>query len=184
MATARRKLGQPNLSEAGFWLTLRAGQSRTVGTVQTQEITPPDLELPGKRDDLADWLGKRFVGPEVLELVNSLADEVRAWRDADADHAGHDPDDEEQPAASTSTAVSGNGHRPEEPKPAPTVEPDEFDSLPSASTSPGMAKILFYSKVKTLGLESSSIVRDKADRAEASGDWAGALAFLDLLATS
>ena len=93
MATARRKLGQPNLSEAGFWLTICAGQSRTVGTVQTQEITPPNLPLPGKGDDLADWLGKRFVGPEVLELVNSIADEVRAWRDTDADHPGHDEDE-------------------------------------------------------------------------------------------
>lgn len=187
MATARRKLGQSNLSEAGFWLTIRAGKARTVGTVQTQEITPPDLELPGKGDELAEWLGKRFVGPEVLEIVNALADEVRAWRDADSEHAGHDEGDEEQPTAPTSAAVNGNGngHQPETPKPAPAqVEPDEFDSLPSATTSPGMQKVLFYSKVKTLGLESSSIVRDKADRAEASGDWAGALAFLDLLATS
>ena len=192
MATARRKLGQPNLSEAGFWLTLRAGQSRTVGTVQTQEITPPDLELPGKGvDDLADWLGKRFVGPEVLELVNSLADEVRAWRDADADHAGHEPEDEEQPAAQ----VNGNSHSPKVEVVGvmvPKVEvvgvvenhPDEFDELPSASAQPAMQKVLFYSRVKTLGLESSSIARDKADRAEASGDWGAALRWLDLVSTN
>lgn len=167
IATARRKLNKPSLSEAGFWLTLRAGQPMMVGAQQQTEITPPMLELPGKGTDLAEWLGARFVGPAILDLVNALADEVKAWRD-DAGHAGPEGDDEAQAAA-----PSTNGEPHDEDLPGePPSEPYRMTPVDE-----------FWGKAGLLGLQNHPLIPGLAQSAVSSGNWAWAIAALDGLAT-
>lgn len=175
IATARRKLGKPTLSEAGFWLTLRAGQAMMVGTKEQVEIVPPLLELPGKGDDLTAWLGARFVGAEVLEVVNALADEVRTWRDADDKHALDE--DEAQPATPANGAGIPNGEVPSEAHGGDLAE--DPPSQPYRITPVDR----FWGKVELLGLRSHPLIPGLAQSAVTSGNWDWAIATLDGLAT-
>ena len=169
------RLANRDLSPSAFWLTIKVGAPQWVGTGANQvETTPPELILPSAGADLLTWLGERFVGEFVIAKCKALAGEIEAWIGDDPKPNG--PSATLEPAAGPPTNGNGSHH--------PEPEPEEFDGLPSASAEPGMQKILFYSKVKSLGLENSAAVRAHADKAEASGDWGGALVFLNLLATN
>lgn len=177
------RLAGRDLSPSAFWLTIRVGPPQWVGTGANQvETTPPELVLPPAGADLLTWLGERFVGEFVIARSKSIAGEIEAW--IGEDPKPHEPTQAPDRAAghpqngTASSVPVGNDSQHPEPK------PDEFDNLPSASAEPGMQKVLFYSRVKTLGLENSAAVRAHADKAEASGDWGGALVFLNLLATN
>ena len=174
IATARRKLSKSSLSEAGFWLTLRAGQSMIVGAVQQVEITPPFLELPGKGDDLAEWLGARFVGPEVLEVVNALADEVRGWRDADDRHTQDESDLESQPPAPVT--YSGNGYS------NPSEEAEDLEDSPPPGPHHMTPADEFWGKAGLLGLQNHPLIPGLAQSAAQAGNWDWAIAALDGLA--
>lgn len=157
-ATARRKLGKASLSEAGFWLTLRAGQSMIVGTTQQVEITPPLLELPSKGAELESWLGERYVGSDVLAFVNTLAAEVRAWRDEDSVGSGFEDDETQPPDPSMPT---GNGH----------AEPPAEASAEA-----------FGEKAALLGLLNHPLMPGLVQSAAQSGSWQWAIDALDGLA--
>lgn len=174
IAVARRKLGKSSLSEAGFWLTLRPGQAMMVGAQQQTEVTPPFLELPGKGDDLAEWLGKRFVGPEVLEIVNALADEVRGWRD-DTGHAGpEDGDLEAQPPAPVTYSDNGYSNHNDQAEDLEDSPPPGPYQMTPADT--------FWGKAGLLGLQGHPLIPGLAQSAAQAGNWDWAIAALDGLA--
>jgi hypothetical protein len=181
IAAGQRAAGKP-LAEASFWLTITAGAPMTVGQQQATEIIPPVLELPGRGEDALQWLGARYIGPEGLALVNSLAEEVNAWAASDGGGNGHD---EHEAAAAASAAAAW--HAPEEPDDA--FPDDGFDGLPSASTEPAQrqalalaGKDLFWNLARAKGLAGNTQVEIMARAAEVGKDWTGAIAWVQSLA--
>jgi hypothetical protein len=174
IAAGRRATGKP-LAEATFWVTLRAAPAMTVGQQQATEIVPPAIELPGKGEDPLQWLGARYIGPELLAVVNSLAEEATTWANSDAGGNGH--------GAHEATAPAAAWHAPEEPD--DLYPPDDFDALPSASAEPAQAqalatagKAMFWDLARARGLAGNSQTEIMARAAEVSGNWTAAIAWL------
>ncbi len=179
IAAGRRAAGKP-LAEATFWLTIYAAPAITVGQgANSSEIVPPAIELPGKGADVMAWLGARFIGPELLAVVNSLVEEVTTWQNSDGGN-GHE--------ATHAPSAPAAWHGPEEPDDAFPPD-DDFDGLPSASNAPAQAaaltaagKDLFWSLARAKGLAGNTQAEIMARAAEVSGDWSGAVAWLQSLA--
>lgn len=189
IAAGRRATGKP-LAEATFWLEIYAGEPVTVGQQQATEITPPRVELPGKGDDALAWLGARYVGPELLAVVNSLAEEATAWATSDAGAGnGHS---EHEPEAAVPLTPATNGRQqaapayqvPEEPEDLYPPD-DDFEELPSASQEPAQAaalatagRDLFWGLARAKGLGGNTQTEIMARAAEKAGDYTGAIAWL------
>jgi hypothetical protein len=186
IAAGRRATGK-NLAEAAFWLTIYAGEAVTVGAQQATEITPPRVEMPGKGEDAVQWLGARYIGAALLIGVNELADEVNSWANSDAGGAnGHES--HEGGAHTPSATARPAWLAPEEPEDAFPPD-DDFDGLPSASQEPaqraalaGAGKDRYWDLARAKGLYGNTQAEIMARAAEVSGDWTGAIAWLQGLA--
>jgi hypothetical protein len=134
------------------------------------------VALPEKGEDPVDWLGARFVGPDLLATVNSLAEEATAWSASDGHGNGHE--------AYEAAAPRPPWLAPEEPEDAFPPD-DDFDALPSAAREPAQAaaltlaaKDLFWSIARQRGREGGAEVAMMARAAELTGDWGAALTWL------
>lgn len=182
IAAGRRATGK-DLAEAAFWLTIYAGEAMTVGAQQATEITPPRIELPGKGDDLVQWLGARYIGPALLAVVNELAEEATTWADSDGAGGGNGHEAHEE-AGHAPSAARPAWLTPEEPDDAFPPD-DDFDALPSAAQEPAQKAALalsgkdrFWQMALARGLADSSEVAVMARAAEVGKDWTGAIAWL------
>lgn len=173
IAAGRRATGK-DLAEAAFWLTIYAGKPQTVGQQQATEITPPHVEMPGKGDDALDWLGARYIGPQLMAVINGLASEVTAWATSDGATNGHD----QAPAASSGALRPEPWLAPEE---ADDAADDPFDALPSHDRS-AYSKTgadLFWATARGKGRADESQVAIMAKAAQLTGDWSMAQAWLE-----
>lgn len=99
-----------------FWLKLSAGPAQRLK--QGAVVAPALVDLPGKDDDLVEWLKARFTGADFVADVEAVfGDEIREF--AQSLQRTTDNSDE---APNGNGHSNGNGH-----------DGDDFDAMPSAT---------------------------------------------------
>ena len=116
-----------------FWLTIQAGEPQRLAKGAT--VAPLLLGLPGKTDDVLQWLAARFTGAEFVAEVEAGHRETIAefTKPRTNGHA-----DDEAPAGEAQPPAATNGHA----APPTVTSDDPFNEMKSATADRDVALTL------------------------------------------